>query len=137
VRHWRFKTNKLDTKWREWQRKTSLILLFMRRAEGGETGRFLRCFREARADAEQPRMTRAGIGGTAGAPGTHAEKWHRSLSGISPYAGSQNPIRKATSPTRANGKAPTEKRLQTPQATVAATKAKQKQIQQQPQKLPD
>src|SRR5690348_7980403 len=76
----------------------------MRRAEGGETGRFLRCFREARADAEQPRMTRAGIGGTAGAQGTHAEKWHRSLSRISPYAGSQNPVRKATSPTRANGK---------------------------------
>lgn len=73
MRHWRFKTNTLDTKWREWQRKTSLILLFMRRAEGGETGHFLRCFREARAGAEQPRMPPCGNLGHSRRPG-HARR---------------------------------------------------------------
>src|SRR5690242_3699340 len=107
----------------------------MRRAEGGETGHFLRCFREA--GAEQPRMPPCGNLGHSRRPGHARRKMAQVAVPDSPYAGRQNPIRKATSPTRANGKAPTEKRLQTPQATVAATKAKQKQIQQQPQKLPD
>ena len=45
----------------------------MRRAEGGETGHFLRCFREARAGAQQPRMPLCGNLGHSRRPG-HARR---------------------------------------------------------------
>src|SRR5690348_1555878 len=54
----------------------------MRRAEGGKPGTSSDVFgKHARARSSHG-CPRAGIWGTAGAPGTHAEKWHRSLSRI-------------------------------------------------------